>query len=493
MCIRDRIITASKHEQRITESPSAISIITEEDIKRSGAQSIPDILKFFPGLDVIEITSSHWEVNARGFNQLLSNKMLVLVDGRSVYFDYFGGVIWQGLPIQLEDIKRIEIVRGPISALYGANAFSGVINIITKSPRELIGKHFYATLGNLATGKTSFIYGGKSGKLAYKVSAALRNCNSWRNSHLNSEKVGLGNFKIEYIFSGKSIFSIDGGLGTGNIEQIVLSDFLKFDATTSYLKANYNYSNFSLQAFWNKGHVKAPSIVNYGKNTNIEYNTIDIETQHLFDFGSPNSIIFGGSLRYNTISSSIIDKDHTQTLIAGYMQNSLELTPELTALVGIRVDKHPLVKVKWSPRMSFIFNPMRNHTFRLDASQAFRNPTFTDSYIKVPFRPQPLPSPPFPEGLSTNLTVVGNDKLNSEKIETYELGYQTYFLDKAKFKIDFFHNKVSGFITRGDFQPVSFFKDPITGEYIYDPFTGCLLYTSPSPRDLSTSRMPSSA
>ncbi|MFC1492954.1 TonB-dependent receptor plug domain-containing protein [candidate division KSB1 bacterium] len=468
----ETIITASKREQRIQDSPSSISVITEEDIKESGALSIPDILRYIPGLDVMEITSSHWEVNARGLNQIRSNKMLVLIDGRSVYFDYFGGVIWQGLPITLQDIKRIEVVRSPISALYGANALSGIINIITKSPRESSGTFVTLNKGNLKNISSSIIHGGTNGNLGYKLSGTIRDINSWRDNNINSEERKIGNLKANYFINGKSSLAFDAGYETGSIEQIILSSILKFDGNTNYIKANYNYSNFNMQFFWNHGDINSPSFVGYGEKANSKYNTFDWELTHTLFLGTKNTLSFGSSIRLNRIKSTIINKNHNQNLIAGFMQNEFKPNNKFIALLGLRVDNHPLVDINYSPRASIVFEPAENHIFRFTASKAFRNPTFSDSYLQVALAPVPLPSPPLPEGSNMLLIVKGNEELEPENIETYEFGYQTFYKSNVKFKIDLFHNKVDNFIGTGDFIPTSFFLDPGTGAPIINPLTG---------------------
>lgn len=132
------VVTAAKKAQKISQAPAAMYVITDEDIRQSGATSIPDALRMVPGIDVMEITATDFVINARGFNKEMSDKMLVLIDGRSVYWDFYGLVVWDSFPINLEEIKRIEIVRGPGSALYGANAFSGVINILTFLPPSYV-------------------------------------------------------------------------------------------------------------------------------------------------------------------------------------------------------------------------------------------------------------------------------------------------------------------------------------------------------------------
>jgi len=470
----ETIISASKREQRIQDSPSTISVISEEDIRESGAMSIPDLLKYIPGIDVMEITSSHWEVNARGLNQLRSNKMLVLIDGRSAYLDYFGGIIWDSLPVQLEDIKRIEIIRGPVSALYGANAFSGIVNIITKSPRESEGTNIFAYGGNLGNKRATIIHGGRNGKLGYKFSGHLRNIDSWRNSTITSEKRGIGNVKLDYLINAKSSLSLDAGIEDGSVEQIILTSILKFNGTTNYAKLNYNYLDTKFQFFWNHGNIESPSYVGYGENMYHKYNTFDGELQHTFNVGSKNTVTVEGSYRFNTIESNNIDRKHHQHLIAGMFQDEFKPLEKVTLLFGVRADHHPLVSNNFSPRGSVIFEPANNHTFRLSVGQAFRNPPFTDSYLYVPLEPipVPLPSPPFPPDLKTEITILGNVALNPERIRTYEFGYQTLLRRRARLKVNLFYNKITDFIGTGDYVYKSFILDPVSGDPVINPLTG---------------------
>jgi len=467
----ETVITASKREQRIQDSPATISVITEEDIKESGALSIPDLLRYIPGIDVMQITASHWEVNARGLNQIRSNKMLTMIDGRSVNFDYYGGVIWQGLPITLDDIKKIEVIRSPISALYGANAFSGIINIITKSARESEGIFVSAEKSNLDGLRTTLIYGNRKGRLGYRISGTHRENDSWREDSVSSESREIGNIKIDYLFSGKSSMTFDAGIETGNVEQIILTSILNFDGTTYYAKANYNYSNLNLQLFWNHGDITSPSFVNYGEDANSKYDTFDGELVHTIDLHPKNKLDIGGNFRINKIESNINDKDHKQNLFAGFIQNTYSPNDKITALIGIRFDNHPLVNNNFSPRASIIYEPAKNHSFRLTASRAFRNPSFTDSYLYVPMDPIPLPSPPLPAGAQTELVIVGNENLTPEKIENLELGYQTFLKRSIKFKLDLYYNNIEDFIGTGDFIPQNFYIDPATGNPVIDPGT----------------------
>ena len=131
--------TASKEPEEVWKTPAAVYVITQEDIRRSGATSIPEVLRLVPGVEVAQVDRDHWSVGIRGFGAVLASKLLVLIDGRSVYTPLFAGVYWQAQATPLEDIERIEVIRGPGGTIWGANAVDGVINIITKSAKDTHG------------------------------------------------------------------------------------------------------------------------------------------------------------------------------------------------------------------------------------------------------------------------------------------------------------------------------------------------------------------
>ena len=134
-----QVTSVSKKEQKLAKTGAAIFVITQEDIRRSGATNIPDLLRMVPGVDVARVDHSNWAVSIRGFNNVYANKVLVLIDGRSVYHPAFSGVLWFAQDVPLEDIERIEVIRGPGGTVWGANAMNGVINIITKSAEDTPG------------------------------------------------------------------------------------------------------------------------------------------------------------------------------------------------------------------------------------------------------------------------------------------------------------------------------------------------------------------
>src|SRR6266487_5055909 len=175
----ESVSIAARHEQPISEAASNVYVITDEDIRHSGATDLPTVLRRIPGVEVIQMTGTDFNVSARGDNQERANKMLVLVDGRSIYLDVQGEVLWKLLPVTLPEIKRIEVLIGPASVLYGFNAFDGVINIITKSPEEMKGTTLQFGGGEFGTITASAIQAGTIGKLGYRLSVGRDQNNKW--------------------------------------------------------------------------------------------------------------------------------------------------------------------------------------------------------------------------------------------------------------------------------------------------------------------------
>src|SRR5438128_6646764 len=158
-----QVTSVSKRTQKVADAAAAIFVLTQEDIRRSGAASIPDALRMVPGLEVARIDENKWAIGARGFNGRFDNKLLVLIDGRSVYTPLFSGVFWNAQDVVLEDVDRIEVIRGPGATLWGANAVNGVINITTKSAKDTEGALVTAMVGTEDMPTTSVRYGGKIG------------------------------------------------------------------------------------------------------------------------------------------------------------------------------------------------------------------------------------------------------------------------------------------------------------------------------------------
>lgn len=441
------VVTAARKEQPITEAPSAITVITAQDIRESGAVSIPDILRTVPGIEVMRVTASNANVNARGFNQLMSNKMLVMVDGRSVYLDFYGIVRWDNFTFPLEEIKKIEVIRGPGSTLYGANAFSGVINIITKSPAELEGTSVSLTGGGYGTWVGSIIHAGVAEKFSYKFSLTEDRRNQWEDNDKKSGEFGKANCSLEYVIDEKSMLIFSGGFK--NLDSGILSNdligYVDTEGPATYLSLFYKNPHFKLRYFWNyydydiRGHSYLP-------DSKMINNTHDLEFQHSFTLWERHSLIWGGDYRHKTSHWDEMLYDYQrENHWAFYLQDEYKFLTHLILLTGCRYDHHPLSGGKLSPRGSILYSPIKDNTFRFAIGTAHRNPTFLDSCGSFYLYPNPV-SLPFGKSFSPPVKVLPNRDLDPEKITTYEIGYRSSFFRRIKIRADLFYNEIENLI-----------------------------------------------
>lgn len=439
------VVSATRREQKISEAPAAITVITEEDIKFSGAVTIPDILRMVPGLDVMQITASDLVVNARGYNKEMSNKMLVLIDGRYTYWDFYGIILWDSFPIVLEDIKRIEIIRGPGSALYGANAFSGVINIITKSPEETLGTHVAASGGTYNTYLGSVIHAGKIDNMSYKLTLGLDETSQWLDKSEPSRDAKRAQALVEYKMGDDSKIAFEGGYNKGQGETLSGIGKMIREQTMAHVKSELKLGNFSTRFIWSRSRgdaIQEPGFKPYY----FIANSYDLESQLFFNLGSKNSVVLGGNYRLNKAESDLIDQDHSQNLMAGYIQDEFKPSDRLTFTFGLRYDIHPLVKDQLSPRANILLAPFNNHYLRFSYGTAFRSPSFIESYLYENSDISSMISPLLP----ANTVVVqarGNPELLPEKITSYEVGYQALLGPRFRAKIDLFYNNLWDFIS----------------------------------------------
>ena len=249
----ETVSIASRYEQPISRAPSDVYVITDEDIRNSGATDIPTLLRQVPGMEVMQMNAVDFNVSVRGNNQLLANKLLVLVDGRSIYIDQVGTVLWKLLPVTLTEIKRIEVLKGPASAVYGFNAFDGVVNIITKSPEEMKGTTEQTAGGGLGTLLANAVQAGTAGNWGYRLSGGHEQNQRWSDRSapaLNSQRIGG---MAEYQLSNHGRIRAEAGAGRSNPYNGFVSDIGIADTHNSQAHAllSYEQSNLLIRGWWN--------------------------------------------------------------------------------------------------------------------------------------------------------------------------------------------------------------------------------------------------
>jgi outer membrane receptor for ferrienterochelin and colicin len=459
----ETVVTASRAAQSPLDAPNSTSIITEQDIRLSGITKIPELLRRLAGVDIMEVTGSQTEVSLRGFNQRLSNKVLVLVDGRSVYVDLLGATLWSTLSIGAEDIERIEVVRGPGSALYGADAFNGVINIITKTPGEG-GSGFNAGFGDHDTTHGTVYVSGRDKETAYRLSAGYDYLPRW------SEEVPPGRVDVRLTSSdqassqrtvrmdgtvsrqlGRDVtVGLQGGfvqgtaelLGVGSINDILLDPF-----TSGSVRLFLNSKHLEVRTFFNtlrgdngiNSAYVGQSLLQGAFNLNV----VDGEAQYIDNVhltrGIDNDLHIGAAYRLKTVSWNFQARNETENHAGFFVHDEVKIGPRVAVVGDYRADYVPyLDRIVQSPRGSVLFHPTRQSTIRGTIATAFRTPTFLEAYLGLPLQ--------LPLSGAAALIDQPSVKLNPEQIFTTEIGYLSSDSDYFTFDSAFFYNHATNLI-----------------------------------------------
>jgi iron complex outermembrane receptor protein len=459
------VTSVSKKEQQMSQVAAAIFVITQEDIARSGGTNIPDLLRMVPGLDVAQINGSTWAISARGFNQQFANKLLVLVDGRAVYTPLFAGVNWDTVDVPLEDIDRIEVIRGPGATVWGANAVNGVINIITKKAADTPDALLTAIGGMPPEGIGLGQYGGRLGTHAsYRVFTKYMNQNQLLG--LTTEDAGdnrrllHGGFRMDQSLSAKDSLTVEGDLYSGRegamIEHIV--SISPPDNETVARQANLsggnvlgrwdhafsNRSDTTLQFYFDKYTRSGPEV-------REARDTFDFDFQHHLALGSRQDLIWGVGYRHSsdrtngTIDEAFLPEDRSFQLFNSFLQDELTLKPNrLFLTVGVKLEHNDFSGFEVQPGARVAWTPNDRHTLWAAVSRASRTPSRTETAADINVAVFPGPG-----GTPAEVTLFGNPHLKSEDVVAYEVGYRARRGARVSVDVATFFN-VYGHLANGE-------------------------------------------
>ena len=437
------VTSVSKKEQKLSRTAAAVFVINQEDIRRSGAANLPDLLRLVPGVQVAQIDANAWAITIRGFNSRYSNKVLVLVDGRSVYTPGFSGVYWDQLDMPLEDIERIEVIRGPGATMWGANAVNGVINIITKSSQSTLGGLASATVDAGSGSRGLLRYGGRlrpgSGDdAAYRVfgkytrldSGALQNgsggADGWSRVH--------GGFRTDWELSPRDSFHIEGDLFSNRESQTRQTSFL-LGPSGSYYKQDIRAAGGSLSSAWSHTSAGgAQTSVNAYFDTHRRddlgvpqfQRTFDLSGQEHLTAGDRHDIVFG--LGYRSALSglspgyaiSLVPPKRTDSLYSAFLQDEIRLADTLWFTVGSKLEHNAFTGFEYEPSARLAWAPSHRHTFWAAASRAIRQPSRLEAGVSLDLADTPLDA-------ATTLAVrlYGSPRFRSEELRGFETGYRS--------------------------------------------------------------------
>jgi iron complex outermembrane receptor protein len=434
-----QVTSVSKKEQKLAKTGAAVFVITQEDIRRSGSTNIPDLLRMVPGVDVAQVDHSTWAISIRGFNNVYANKVLVLIDGRSVYHPAYSGVLWYAQDVPLEDIERIEVIRGPGGTVWGANAMNGVISVITKSAKNTPGGLITAGGGSNQQADGLVQYGGAAGASGnYRIYG--RDSNQGRSDPATSAppadswRLREAGFRSDWNLSPRDqlivqgeITIVDGGeTVTAVVPQTppVMGTFgppvgdddgnLQARWTHTFL----NGSDVSLQADYDQSHV-------FTNGANDWVSIGDIDFQHHLSVGHRNDIVWGLSYRVDAnrfAGNSLVTLnplERTDSLYSAFVQDEVTLTKTLTLTLGSKFEHNSYTGFENEPSAQLVWAPTARHTVWASAAKAIRQPSNTDSGLQAVSAVVPLPQNSF--GL---VTVFGNPNTKVEQLRDYEIGYR---------------------------------------------------------------------
>jgi iron complex outermembrane receptor protein len=459
------VTSVSKKAQSRTETASAITVITSDDIRRGGFTHVPDALRTVPGLDIGQVDANRWSISIRGNNSLFANKLLVLIDGRTVYTPVFGGTYWDIQDYPIEDIERIEVIRGPGGTIWGANAVNGVINIITKNAKDTQGTLLSGYGGDREAGATARFGGtvGEDEKTAYRVYARGMQTSDYdidkdKDGHDEWRQGRLG-FRADATPNEEDTLRLSGDFYIEQNDQGTLDPGAAPPPPFPFLRpVYYKQTGGNLLANWDRklSDTSSLQVKSYYSIDSREFliksvtQTADLEVQHNSVPLEHLSVTWGGNYRFTTshfkgkpvgVPTSFDPNDEALHIVSAFGQLQYDLFDDKLALiVGTKLGYGSWDGFQYQPTGRFVVKPVEGHAFWGAVSRAVRTPTEAERDITLV-----LPGTPFPTAIT------GDRGTRSEDLTAFELGYRFYALEKVNADVTVFWNEydnVSSFVMR---------------------------------------------
>lgn len=478
------VTLASKHEEKLSDTAAASYVITQDDIRRTGAASIAEALRLVPGMQVARINASEWVVGARGFSDIFSNKLLVLFDGRSVYSPLVAGVLWDAQDTMMEDIERIEVVRGPGAALWGANAVNGVINIVTKDARETDKNFFAVGYGGGNQAKVSGLQltgrlGEGTGMRFYAKSSDFGSSlnpfgdASW--DQWNQDRFG---FRLDSKCSAKDRLTFQGdtyretsgtsyqyGSNVAPFTRTYLSNVTSSGCNSlmRWTRTNADDSSHTLQVYYDR--VKRYDPFLFGEDVT----TVDLDYQREVHPGDVSTIVWG--VGYRNYTSHMIDGNvilfacggTNNSLFNGFVQTDQSVIDRRLRLIyGAKLERNDYTGFELQPNVRSVWTPNDKMTMWGAVSRASRTPPIADFFSL--YHAVGLPDE---SGMPTLVTISSNLSVKSEKLTAYELGQRIRPWENVSFDIAAYRNEYDDLRS---IEPGTPFVDSEGGDHLHTPY-----------------------
>lgn len=461
-----KVTLSSRKEEELFDATASIYVITQEDIRRSGMLSIPELLRLVPGLEVAQIDGNKWAITSRGFNTRFSSKMLILVDGRSVYTTVFSGVFWDQIDYPLEDIERIEVIKGPGGTLWGANAVNGVINIITKNAKDTEGGYVTSGAGNLENGFGTARYGVKLDEdIALRVYGKYFNRDEMAadavTPAVDQWESGRGGFRADWQPSSKNKVSVQGeyfrgesGLSAPNVVTTPIAlvnprrnEEEGFEGGHFMGRWDHTFSKTSdmqLQVFYNR-----ESRFGLSFQTDFHIDTYDLDFQHRFQPLERHEITWGLGQRFvlddfkNTMNMGFAQSNRTNYIIGGFLQDTWSVIPnKLKLTLGSKISVNSYTGVEVQPSGRGLWTIDDKQSAWVAFSRAVRIPSRITDGARVD-----LGTSPGPGGVTAVAALIGDKDVKSEELFSMEMGYRVQPHKKLYIDVSLFYNFYESLLT----------------------------------------------
>jgi len=448
------VVTASRRAQELKDAPAAMTVIGGAEIERLPADDYGDLLRNVPGLNVAQTSVRDINMTGRGSTSTLANTQLVMLDGRSVYLDFFGFVMWDLLPIQASEIERIEVVRGPGSAVWGANAMAGVVNVIGRRPKDMVG-----TTVLVGTPYASVVHAAASDGFGYKVSAGYfeqpaydrptgtipgsnppQTYPVYENEGTEQSRVNL---ELEWETGDDAYVSVAAGYA--ETDGILHSGIGPFDiergSNLSYVKSDWHRGNWHVGASATMLDGNAVNLLTRGADglplpLSFVSDAYTLDASNTSELGTRHVLTYGATYRTTNFDLGIAPAAEDRDEYGAFVEDEISLSERLRWVLGARYDDiDPLADAVITPRTSLIFSPTRNHSFRVSYNEAFRTPSAINGYLDVTILQQLGP-------FFVPADADGNPLLSEERLQAYEVGYVGTFDNQLTFTAAVYRNEI---------------------------------------------------
>jgi iron complex outermembrane receptor protein len=453
------VTSVSKRRQRVADAAAAIFVIGQEDIRRSGATSVPELLRMVPGVEVARIDANKWAVSIRGFNGRFSGKLQVLIDGRSVYSPLFSGVFWDAQDVVLEDVERIEVIRGPGATVWGANAVNGVINIITKSAKDTQGVLLSGGAGTRDFGFGTARYGGKVGdQLAYRgyvksFTVGDSPVASGDDGADATHQLRTG-FRIDADPTKRDLLTLSADLYKQDYGSTAVTQPLITPPFTTTFDDRAKASGGNVLGRWTRTFSETSSAALQGyydrfvkseQGLGVTVDVADLDFQHEFEAFTRNHVVWGLGYRYarTSVDDSVfarVDPNHRiDNVFSAFVQDEIALIKdELRLTLGSKFEQNDTTGLEIQPTARILWSPTQTQSVWASVSRAVRVPSLGEEDAELTIAVIP-PSDPFTPPVE--VAFMGNPGADAEELLAFELGYRAQPVDKLSFDIAAFYNQ----------------------------------------------------